>query len=96
MMGEWEDRWDKDVGAGVRDRGGREWWVASELARRETWGVIREEARRNLVLGEKMVGIIEEEKRLAEEERREEKRVKNQERWVRKLAKEKGTTIPNT
>ncbi|KAI5237820.1 hypothetical protein E4T42_09134 [Aureobasidium subglaciale] len=97
-----EDEWDRillaqgfDVGQGKQGKGGH----GKQKGREEPWtknvyealgnvyNKIEEEGRRNKEMAEKMVGIIEKEKEFAEVERRERRRVGNEERRRRKAEK---------
>ncbi|KAI5206672.1 hypothetical protein AUEXF2481DRAFT_44818 [Aureobasidium subglaciale EXF-2481] len=98
-----EDEWDRillaqgvDVGQGKQGKGGH----GKQKGREEPWtknvyealgnvyNKIEEEGRRNKEMAEKMVGIIEKEKEFAEVERRERRRVGNEERRRRKAEKD--------
>ncbi|KAE8453677.1 hypothetical protein EG329_009188 [Mollisiaceae sp. DMI_Dod_QoI] len=96
--------WSAEVGEmGTRDENGNEnvddtvnWWdswgTVAEIQRRETWRAINEDGKQAKELGERMAEIVEQEKKLWEEERIGRRHLKNQEKMQRKIqggAKEK-------
>jgi hypothetical protein len=92
-MSFYEDVWDKEVENG--DSGvesGRKfqdntWQWEPNLQRQDTWYKLIKEGKKNRILGDKMVDIIAQERKLWEEERKERKHLKNQEKWAKKLGK---------
>lgn len=85
-----EDEWDRILLAqGVQDEGGSEktgalWSREVYECYRYTLDAIDAEGAKNREMAEKMVAIIDQEKELAEIERKERKRLKNEERRKRK------------
>lgn len=86
-----EDEWDRILLAqGVQDEGGSEkgrnppWSREVYECYRYTLDAIDAEGLKNKGMAEKMVAIIDKEKELAEIERKERKRLKNEERRKRK------------
>jgi hypothetical protein len=93
-----EDEWDRllrmHAGDGRKEEEEAEreelWVKEVDECLKDTWRAIDEEGRKNREMAEKMVGIIDQEKALAEVERKERKRVKNEERRVRKASRDGG------
>lgn len=92
-MGFYEDVWDEEVenvGSGMEN--GQKvqddnWQREPDLQRQYAWNKLIEEGKKTRRLGDKMVDIIAQERKLWEEERKERKHLKNQEKWAKKLGK---------
>jgi len=96
-----EDEWDRILFArGIKEESGNEvdvfgrrqkrttWTAAIYEALGQTYKAIEDEGVKNKEMAKRMVGIIDREKELAEVERKERQRVKNEERKKRKAERD--------
>ncbi|KAF8867346.1 hypothetical protein BDZ45DRAFT_719663 [Acephala macrosclerotiorum] len=82
----WEDdEYEEEREWKLRPNIGDSWTLEPKKAITETWKANAREAKKSRKLGDKMVEIIEQEKKLAEEERRERKHLKNVEKREKKI-----------
>lgn len=83
---EWEDdEYEEEKEWRPRPNIGDSWTSEAKKAIMETWRANAREAKKSRQLGDKMVEIIEQEKKLAEEERRERRHLKNVEKQEKKV-----------
>jgi hypothetical protein len=100
VEGQEEEEWEGNVGDEMRQEGLRgvdeavwedeeeEWGSVEENERREVERRLIQQSRREKVIGEIMVGIMREERRLWEKERGERRRATKRARWERRERRE--------